>query len=180
MELLRQIVGENQVIMQVFAGFCTNDLSIGSSEIKYRVAIGSLEHVFPAFYVGSQLEEELSYKAGRVVGLLCGPSGSLVRTSDFHLWTHPVEGLLGSLVACRRRRRCPAAELERMFTVTNDQQSIYIKKQLECRNEICTQSSWLSEKCQEQPIKIIANTAGKYYFRCRRLRQVSLKYHLRR
>lgn len=53
MELLRQIVGENQVIMQVFAGFCTNDLSIGSSEIKYRVAIGSLEHVFPAFYVGS-------------------------------------------------------------------------------------------------------------------------------
>lgn len=58
-ELIRQIFWENKVTMQFFDGFDMNYLKIGSSEIKYIVAIDSPENVFPAFYVGSWLEEEL-------------------------------------------------------------------------------------------------------------------------
>lgn len=97
-ELIGQIVWENKVTMQFFDGFDMNHLKNGSSEIKYIVAIDSPEHVFPAFYVGSWLEEEL-YLEGWNGGILCWPSVLVIRMSYFHLETGHVEGLLNSLIS---------------------------------------------------------------------------------
>ena len=119
---------------------------------------------FPAYEVDSQLEEELcseGWNGGWYPGLVFSLHDSHELLSLTDLVECNAEGLLNSLVSdlLKKKGAClqnvQATGLERVFIITNDQNNIYIKKQLDNRNETCTQSSWFLKNTGNNQLKLL-------------------------